>query len=205
MVVALDALLPQQQCRRCGHPDCTTFARALAGGSASVNDCPPGGEATRRALADRLGVALDPPTPIRGDAEAHTAVVEQADCIGCTRCIQACPVDAIVGASLARHGVIASHCTGCGLCLPVCPTDCISLLARPAFDAGQAAAARQRYEARNRRLARGPARDALVDLDDLTPARLRDAVLEAVRRRRENGPSGSGAYRADGQDAEGKP
>ncbi|MGE0484765.1 MAG: RnfABCDGE type electron transport complex subunit B [Gammaproteobacteria bacterium] len=194
MSAALDDLLPQQQCRRCGQPDCAAFAQALAGGRASINDCPPGGEVTRRALAARLGVALDPPTAIHGEAEAHVAVVEQADCIGCARCLQACPVDAIVGASLARHAVIVSHCTGCGLCLPVCPTDCIDLLPRPVTDPGQPVIARRRYHERNRRLAAtavvGPAPDALIELDELTPARLRDAVLEAVRRRRENGHSG---------------
>ncbi|MCB1958661.1 MAG: RnfABCDGE type electron transport complex subunit B [Gammaproteobacteria bacterium] len=196
LVEALDALLPQQQCRRCRQADCRTYAEALAAGQAAVDDCPPGGEATRHALAARLGMTLDPARPVHGAAEVLLARVDQLDCIGCTRCIEACPVDAIVGASLARHAVLAAHCTGCGLCLPVCPTDCITLLPRTAADeAPPPRVARQRYLARRARLAQsaaGAANAALVDLADLTPVRLRDEVLEAVRRRRENDRSGPG-------------
>ncbi|MEB4589380.1 electron transport complex subunit RsxB [Candidatus Thiothrix sp. Deng01] len=125
----VDALLPQTQCGQCGFPGCRPYAEAIAKGEAGVNRCPPGGEATIKALAELLGVE---PQPLDA-AEEHSsvpllAVIDEQTCIGCTLCIQACPVDAIVGAAKHMHTVIAKECTGCKLCLPPCPVDCISLV-----------------------------------------------------------------------------
>ena len=128
MVERIDALLPQTQCGQCGFPGCRPYAEAIASGTADINQCPPGGEAGVRALADLLGrepLALDPgygatPPP-------QVALIVEDDCIGCTLCIQACPVDAIVGAARAMHTVLADRCTGCELCIPPCPVDCIVL------------------------------------------------------------------------------
>ncbi|HET6602952.1 MAG TPA: electron transport complex subunit RsxB [Xanthomonadaceae bacterium] len=126
MVERIESLLPQTQCGQCGYPGCRPYAEAIAGGEADINQCPPGGEAGVRALAELLGrepMALDADRGV----ETHAGVVRirEPECIGCTKCIQACPVDAIVGAPRLMHTVIAELCTGCDLCLPVCPVDCI--------------------------------------------------------------------------------
>ncbi|HHJ19550.1 MAG TPA: electron transport complex subunit RsxB [Gammaproteobacteria bacterium] len=123
----IDALLPQTQCGQCGFAGCRPYAEAMASGSADINHCPPGGEATIQSLADLLGVD---PKPLDEDNGEHievpeVAVILEDYCIGCTKCIQACPVDAIVGAAKQMHTVIESECTGCKLCIPPCPVDCI--------------------------------------------------------------------------------
>lgn len=129
MVERIDRLLPQTQCGQCGFAGCRPYAEALAAGSASIDRCPPGGDAGARALARLLGVPPLPYDRARGlQQSALVAVIVEADCIGCTKCIQACPVDAIVGGSKHMHTVLESICTGCGLCLPACPVDCIELL-----------------------------------------------------------------------------
>lgn len=154
----LDALLPQTQCARCGYDACRPYAQALAAGECDLNRCPPGGDAVIAALAAVLGRpvrALDPacgaPPP------AQRAWIDPDVCIGCTKCIQACPVDAIVGAAKRLHGVIEAECNGCGLCVAPCPVDCIYLLAQPEPTATERAARavvnRRRYDARRRRLA----------------------------------------------------
>ncbi|MBW8313104.1 MAG: electron transport complex subunit RsxB [Rhizobium sp.] len=128
MVERIDALLPQTQCGQCGYPGCKPYARAIATGQADINQCPPGGEAGVRALAELLGREPKPLNPDNGEAKpALVALIVEEDCIGCTKCIQACPVDAIVGAPKRMHTVIADLCTGCELCLPPCPVDCIEL------------------------------------------------------------------------------
>lgn len=124
----LDRLLPQTQCGQCGYAGCRPYAEAMARGEAGIDHCPPGGDAGARALAHVLGVPARPYDRTRGvQPPAQVALVVEADCIGCTKCIQACPVDAIVGGSKFMHTVVAPLCTGCELCIPVCPVDCIVL------------------------------------------------------------------------------
>ena len=126
LVERLDRLLPQTQCGQCGFDGCRPYAEAMASGDAGIDRCPPGGDPGARALARLLGVPALPYDRSRGThAPALVAAIVDADCIGCTKCIQACPVDAIVGASKLMHAVIAPLCTGCELCLPACPVDCI--------------------------------------------------------------------------------
>jgi Na+-translocating ferredoxin:NAD+ oxidoreductase subunit B len=155
---AIDALLPQTQCRKCGYDGCRPYAEAIAAGTANINRCPPGGDVGIRELAALLGVEPLPLDAECGAAGPRTvAVIDEAHCIGCTLCIQACPVDAIAGAAKLMHTVIRNLCTGCELCIPPCPVDCITLVVRdPAPDAvmlgEEAQQARMRYEARLRRL-----------------------------------------------------
>lgn len=125
----LDRLLPQTQCGQCGYPGCRPYADAMANGLADVDRCPPGGDAGARALAWLLDVPVKPYDRSRGiHTQAQVAVIIEDACIGCTKCIQACPVDAIVGGSKLLHAVIEPWCTGCELCLPPCPVDCIELI-----------------------------------------------------------------------------
>lgn len=124
----IDAILPQIQCGQCNFPGCRPYAVAIAKGEADINQCPPGGEDCVKALADLLGVEAKPVDAASAQEQAgHVAVIDEEKCIGCTFCIQACPVDAILGASKFMHTVIAQECTGCGLCLPPCPVDCIRM------------------------------------------------------------------------------
>ena len=162
LVEAIDAALPQTQCRRCGEPDCRRYAEALADGRAEIDRCPPGGAEGIVRLAGITGRAPRPLDASCGhEGPRRLAVIDEALCIGCTLCIQACPVDCIVGAAKRMHTVIESQCTGCELCVPACPVDCIALLeATPgcsgwrAWSPAQAADSRLRYRAREARLAR---------------------------------------------------
>ena len=127
---AIDALLPQTQCGQCGYAGCRPYAEAIAAGE-TINRCPPGGERTIAALSNLLHTPVlpldvDAPPPPRA-----VAFIREAECIGCTKCIQACPVDAIVGAAKLMHTVIAAECTGCDLCIEPCPVDCIDMLPLP--------------------------------------------------------------------------
>jgi electron transport complex protein RnfB len=129
LVDKIDALLPQTQCGQCTYPGCRPYATAIANGEADINQCPPGGEATIHALADLLDRDPKPLNPDHGVEKPKTlAVIDEQTCIGCTLCIQACPVDAILGAAKQMHTVIADECTGCELCLPPCPVDCIDMV-----------------------------------------------------------------------------
>jgi Na+-translocating ferredoxin:NAD+ oxidoreductase subunit B len=124
----LDRLLPQTQCGQCGFAGCRPYAEAMARGEADIDRCPPGGDSGARALARALGVPARPYDRSRGTHQAPlVAVIVEDDCIGCTKCIQACPVDAIIGAAKHMHTVIEPLCTGCELCIPACPVDCIVL------------------------------------------------------------------------------
>ena len=128
LVDKIDAILPQTQCGQCGYPGCKPYATAIAKGEADINQCPPGGEAGVRALADLLGVEPKPLNAEHGQPKPKSvAVIEESLCIGCTLCIQACPVDAILGSAKHMHTVIASECTGCELCVAPCPVDCITM------------------------------------------------------------------------------
>ncbi|MDR2220635.1 MAG: electron transport complex subunit RsxB [Methylobacillus sp.] len=129
LVGKIDAILPQTQCGQCGYPGCKPYATAIANGEADINQCPPGGEAGMRALADLLGVEPRPMNEEHGVSKPKSvAVIDENVCIGCTLCIQACPVDAILGAAKHMHTVIASECTGCELCVAPCPVDCIVMV-----------------------------------------------------------------------------
>lgn len=128
LVDQIDAILPQTQCGQCGYPGCKPYATAIANGEADINQCPPGGEAGMRALADLLGVEPKPLNAEHGQPKPKSvAVIDENLCIGCTLCIQACPVDAILGAAKHMHTIIASECTGCELCVAPCPVDCITM------------------------------------------------------------------------------
>ncbi|MCK2182926.1 RnfABCDGE type electron transport complex subunit B [Halomonas getboli] len=163
LIEAVDAALPQTQCGKCGHDGCRPYAEAIAEGEA-INRCPPGGEATVSRLAELTGRAA---LPLEQPAQSPlVARIREAECIGCTKCIQACPVDAILGAAKHMHTVIETECTGCELCVAPCPVDCIDLLPHPdwqaadneaeqdAYLARRAERGRRRFEARNARLAR---------------------------------------------------
>ncbi|HVC17290.1 MAG TPA: RnfABCDGE type electron transport complex subunit B [Rhodanobacter sp.] len=184
----IDALLPQTQCEQCGYRGCRPYAEAIANGEAPINQCPPGGAAGIAKLAALLQRPILPLDPEHGvEKPRMLARIVEADCIGCTKCIQACPVDAIVGASKLMHTVLADDCTGCELCVPACPVDCIVLEPMPTaqIDAAHADAARTHFQRREARLARWQAeretelaaRKAAVD-----GAAKRNPVLEALAR-----------------------
>ncbi len=131
MADAIDALLPQTQCTRCGYAGCRPYAEAIADGAADINQCPPGGQITIDALAALARPRAE--AAESGERRSRTAplvaLIDEERCIGCAKCLPACPVDAIVGAHRFMHTVVASRCTGCELCLPPCPVDCISMRA----------------------------------------------------------------------------
>jgi len=160
----IDALLPQTQCRRCGFDGCRPYADALACGRTDLNRCPPGGHRLIEDLAALLGVPALPLDPACGvEAAPLVAWIDEPACIGCARCLDDCPTDAIVGSRKRMHTVIANDCSGCGLCLPACPVDCIRMIPAPGLPAApldppaigiRAARFRRLYEARRARLAR---------------------------------------------------
>jgi electron transport complex protein RnfB len=134
---AIDALLPQTQCRRCGFDGCRPYAEALSRGEAAINRCPPGGTATIERLAALQAVPVQALDPACGtESPPAVAVIDEARCIGCARCLPPCPVDAIVGAPRQLHTVLYALCTGCELCLAPCPVDCIEI--RPRSEAAPA-------------------------------------------------------------------
>jgi electron transport complex protein RnfB len=192
LATRIDALLPQTQCEQCGFHGCRPYAEAMARGDAPINRCPPGGAAGIARLAALLDTPVLPLDPAHGVEKPRTiARVVEADCIGCTKCIQACPVDAIVGAAKLMHTVLPDHCTGCELCVPACPVDCIVLEPMPLAqveDPAQADASRAHFLRREARLAREraereaelAARKAAVD----TLATPTNPVLAALARAR---------------------
>jgi H+/Na+-translocating ferredoxin:NAD+ oxidoreductase subunit B len=157
---AIDAVLPQTQCGKCGYLGCRPYAEAIASGLADINQCPPGADEGVADIAAVLGIAPKPLDPRFGTARSLVlAVIEEEKCIGCTLCIQACPVDAIVGAAKLMHTVIAAACTGCELCVAPCPVDCIRLEPQSGNTDRRTAAAdaRRRFDRRNQRLERARA------------------------------------------------
>jgi electron transport complex protein RnfB len=190
----IDRALPQTQCTRCGYPDCRSYAEAIAAGSAAINQCPPGGQQGVARLARITGaveVALDPARGIEGPLQI--ARIVEADCIGCTLCIAACPVDCIVGAPKLMHTVVEAQCTGCELCIPACPVDCIERVdatpGRSGWDAWspqQAEAARARYAFHRERIER-ERRER--EAGDARRASLAAAMARVRARRVERGPA----------------
>jgi electron transport complex protein RnfB len=214
LIQRIDALLPQTQCGKCGHPGCKPYAEGIAQGE-PINRCPPGGRETIAALANLMKVPVLELDTSRGSAPAQIAFIREAECIGCTKCIQACPVDAIVGAAKLMHTVIIDECTGCDLCVAPCPVDCIEMQPLPlstvlpiigglAFSVEDQQArtvkrdhARRRFEQRNARLRREEeqrlaerlvraqrAAQAQAPTNDLDPVQ---AALERVRNQKTAG------------------
>jgi electron transport complex protein RnfB len=147
----INALLPQTQCKRCGYEGCEPYAKALMNHEADINRCPPGGKATIQKFATLLNQAIKPLDPQCGDEKTpHVAMIIEEDCIGCTKCLIVCPVDAIVGAAKMMHTVIANECTGCELCLPPCPVDCIVM--KTTTTKYLVPLAKQRYQAKQQRV-----------------------------------------------------
>jgi electron transport complex protein RnfB len=126
IVEQINAILPQTQCGQCGYPGCRPYAEAIANGD-DINKCPPGGQATIEKLADLMGVEVQDSAHEKENIKT-VAFIHEDMCIGCTKCIQACPVDAIVGGTKSMHTVIKDECTGCDLCVAPCPTDCIEMI-----------------------------------------------------------------------------
>lgn len=192
----LDAALPQTQCTRCGYDACRPYAEAMAGGDADVNRCPPGGPAVIAVLAGLTGRPARPLDAACGEhAPRALAQIDEARCIGCTLCIEACPVDAILGAPKRLHAVLDSLCSGCALCLAPCPVDCIALVpAGRAWSPEDAAAARTRHRRHLARRARG---ERIADRGRAVPAdtaAARRAVVDAAvaRARARRGVPGPG-------------
>lgn len=198
LAARLLAALPQTQCTRCGYPDCAGYANAMAAGEASINQCPPGGAEGIRRLSGITGQPPLPLNPANGlEGPRKLAVIDEDWCIGCTLCIEACPTDAILGANKSMHTVIEPYCTGCELCVPACPVDCIALEnvtgERSGWDAwpqAEADLARDRYAARQVRLAREESEHAqrleakaLAKLADL-PALTHGATGAELERKR---------------------
>ena len=193
----IDAVLPQTQCTRCGFAACRPYAEALATGATDIDRCPPGGDAVINALAALTGRTVKPLDPACGNAgPLRVAVIDEALCIGCTLCIAACPVDAIIGAQKRMHAVLPSLCSGCELCVAPCPVDCIALLpAGRAWTLADAQAARERFVGRTSRLARNErvARRSDSATADPDRARRQAAVAAALARARARRGTGTPA------------
>lgn len=191
---AIDALLPQTQCGECGYPGCLPYAQALSAGLAPIDRCPPGGVNTVLALAKLLDKDATPylETAREQTRPPATAMIRESECIGCTKCIQACPVDAILGSAKHMHTILRHECTGCGLCVDPCPVDCIDVVTLPAplYDPARA---RQRFQAREVRQLRDlqaaqqqhrAQRQGAVQQDDHDAQRVakQDYILQALQR-----------------------
>ena len=180
LTARVHAALPQTQCTRCGYPDCAAYAAAIVSEGAPVNQCPPGGVEGVRRLAALTGQPALPLNPANGaEGPRAVAVIDEAWCIGCTLCLDACPTDAIFGSNKLMHTVIEPHCTGCELCLPVCPVDCIAMVNVSGTDTGWAAWSGQqaghalvRYQAHRARSSKA------ADAADASPAK--NAVIAAA-------------------------
>jgi Na+-translocating ferredoxin:NAD+ oxidoreductase subunit B len=185
----LYGLLPQTQCRRCGFADCAGYAESMDRGFSSPNLCAPGGEDTRKALFSALDLQIEPIGPIHEDEEILSAVIDEEDCIGCTKCIQQCPTDAIIGSQSAIHTVVEQWCTGCSLCISVCPTDCITLfpISNPLLRMSTNQS-NLRYIKKKERLdsnGRFDNQREYIDIEDHEPESLRNIVAAALERKRQ--------------------
>ena len=199
-VVAIDCCLPQTQCTRCGYPSCHDYAQAVATREAPINRCPPGGETTIQSLARLLDQPLLPLDPKCGRYQPPMqAFIIEASCIGCTLCLQACPVDAIVGSAKQMHTVITDECTGCELCIEPCPVDCIQMDDAPfpskdpsplwpAYSSRRMLQARRRFNARSERLRETEPSDNPQQIDR---KRMQEEILESVERVRRHEASGN--------------
>lgn len=195
-VDAIDQRLPQTQCTRCGYPRCYAYAQAIAAGEADINQCPPGGDITIRALANLTHTPIKALNPEFGETgPRHVAIIREHDCIGCTICIQACPVDAILGSGKLMHTVVRDECTGCDLCVPPCPVDCIDMVPLlpnstkfdspwPEFSLEQVARARRRTKNRIARLAASQSRDKRKPSEEAKPSPqiIRDEIQASIAR-----------------------
>ena len=201
-VTAIDHYLPQTQCTQCGYPSCEAYAQAIADSKTSINRCPPGGNVTIQGLATLLNQSPIPIDPECGPFQPpQQAFIVEAECIGCTLCIQACPVDAIVGAAKMMHTVIVDECTGCRLCVDPCPVACISIDPAemppnnesslwPGLSSRRVLQARERFHNRHRRLQRRTDSDSIpYDRRKMHEEIL--ASVERVRQRRSNKGLGS--------------
>jgi electron transport complex protein RnfB len=191
-IAAIDALLPQTQCTKCGYPSCLDYARGIAEGTSDINRCPPGGMHSINALADLLDTPPKPLDPSCGQSDGWLyARITEAQCIGCTLCIAACPVDAIVGSGKLMHTIIQNECTGCELCLPPCPVDCITLAPCAPFegpspwpDLAPEKAERARVRVSDRRVRLSAPAPTTVSLGHATLERRRAEIAASVKRRR---------------------
>ncbi|HEX7387266.1 MAG TPA: electron transport complex subunit RsxB [Castellaniella sp.] len=196
LVDAIDALLPQTQCTQCGFEGCRPYAQAIADGRTDINRCPPGGPQTISALAKLLNRPELPLDPECGTYRPfRVALIDEEHCIGCTLCIQACPVDAILGANQLMHTIIEDECTGCELCVAPCPVDCITMVpTKREWTTEAANAARSRFQSRTARLqqrhteAKGPAARTLANKPTLAepadPHDKQDRIAQALARAR---------------------
>jgi Na+-translocating ferredoxin:NAD+ oxidoreductase subunit B len=184
----IDALLPQTQCRQCGYSGCLPYAEAIAAGHADLNRCPPGGLETLRALSELTGFPVKPLEGIH--KPPAVARIDEPACIGCTLCIRACPVDAIVGATNVMHTVIAAECSGCELCLPACPVDCIAMVetGEPTTHRDRlrrAAHYKRRFMAREERLERDRAEHLAAAREKAEERRKRATIARVMERARQ--------------------
>jgi electron transport complex protein RnfB len=203
----IESLLPQTQCTKCGYADCHAYAKAIAAGHASYNQCPPGGAEGVARIARLLGQPVIALNPAYGAERTRAvAVIDESSCIGCTLCLQACPVDAIVGAARQMHTVVREWCTGCELCVAPCPVDCIAMvpatgnatgwLAWSQQQANDARVRHERHDARAARerdavaMARAAARQASAEGDADAQAKKRAIIAAALERARQKTQTG---------------
>lgn len=182
LINEIDALLPQTQCGQCSYSGCLPYAQAISEEKAEINRCPPGGVKTLQALAKLLEKNPEPfmEEMQKQEKPALTAYIRESECIGCTKCIQACPVDAIVGAAKQLHSILTQECTGCGLCLAPCPVDCIDMLtlSRPNYEPQLA---RQRFDAKKQRLTLKQTKTSLTK--NISPTNEQTIYIQAAIRR----------------------